>query len=243
LMLKNGVSALLPSAPVQVSRQMHEVTRGRFDRGKSLAVVVRFAPAGSWRGDARQDRNHDLADDTWRLGYKPLPVRARDTCDHLVDPHPTWRSRSGGQLIFGGEVKKRRKCGKRADFPGATNCGTGATDIGEFRIRNFLGIDVRHNRVCRAQIDSDQIREGPKPHLLSFREFQLELPALRVIAEHAPDLEVRFGDASLDAARTTVPLLAIQLRPVTSSGLSSSISVPQIFQQAADQVLFTNAGT
>ena len=76
-----------------------------------------------------------------------------------------------------------------------------------------------------------------------FANIQLKLPAVRAVAGYAPDLErTEFGDASLEPHRYNRSLLAIQSERDLQRAEFLDIGSP-IFQQAADLVLFTDAGT
>ena len=75
--------------------------------------------------------------------------------------------------------------------------------MGEPPSATALSIDVRHDRVCRAQIDADQItRSHRRAHLPVFsRMFSSSFQRFVAVARYTPDLEgAEFGDASLDAA-------------------------------------------
>src|ERR1700733_13188545 len=136
---------------------------------------------------------------------------------------------AGRQLLLGGEGKKRRKCGKRADFPPLHQLWHGEHTNRRARINDFLSIDVCDDRVCRAQIDADQItRRHRLPHLPVFSRmfsssFQRCVPSRDThqtsrVPSSVKRVSIRTG--------TNVPCWPSSLS-VTSSGLSSSMSLPQ----------------
>src|SRR5208283_252779 len=75
-----------------------------------------------------------------------------------------------------------------------------------------------------------------------FANIQLELPALAV-AGYAPDFEgAEFGDASLQPHRYNLSQLAIEFESDLQGAAFLDIVTP-VFEQAANLVLLTDAGT
>src|ERR1700726_1341534 len=76
-----------------------------------------------------------------------------------------------------------------------------------------------------------------------FANVQLKIPAVEAVAGYAADLEsAEFGDASLEPYRYNCSLLAIQFERHLQRAEFLEIGTP-IFQQAADLILLTDAGT
>src|ERR1035441_3857611 len=214
-------------------------------QGKSSAAAVQLAPAGSWRGDSRQDKKATTWPMTLGGSVQALPVRARAHLCPLAGPRPTWRSRlrQTTHLRWGSKEKKevREACGLPPVLPtavrGTHEWGSPHQRLSEYRCtpRQSLSCPDR----CRS--DNEKAPTTSPPGL--FANVQLKLPAVRAVAGYAPDLEgAEFGNASLQPHRYNCSLLAIQFERDLQRAEFLDIGTP-IFQQAADMVLLTDAGT
>ena len=106
-----------PDRAIPGIAQMHEIARGRLDGGNHRLGRFRLR---------RQDPSSAIHTGIGkpRLGRRHLAARYQrslftreHTRDHGRILIPRGAHGSGRQLFFGREVEKRRKSGKRADFP------------------------------------------------------------------------------------------------------------------------------
>src|SRR5277367_4194088 len=93
----------------------------------------------------------------------------------------------------------------------------------------------------RCRSDNEKAPTTSPPGL--FANVQLKLPAVRAVAGHAPDLEgAELSNTGFEPHRHNRSLLAIHFERDLQRAEFLDIGAP-VFQQAADVVLLTNAGT